>query len=102
MTKVLVFNDGYHDKEVVIADKNGKNTIKYSFNYFINNYLVKPHTDEYEIKTLYYEDIVSETMGKVFDFLYRQKFCEALSTECDTFFSILWECDDAVEGCDVY
>lgn len=102
MIKVLVLDDGYHDKDVVIFYEN-KGLLKVSLAYFINIHLCVPHHEDYQVRTIHCEDIEDDRFIEMFDKLNRMKSVTRTSDEdlvgC---FQKLYDSDEIVDGCDIY
>ena len=84
MIKVLVLDDGYHEKEAVMFYDN-KTLLKTSLAYFINIHLCVPHHEDYQVKTIHYED-----MAHISD------------EDLVWYFQKLYDSDEVVDGCDIY
>lgn len=102
MIKVLVLDDGYHDKDVVIFYEN-KGLLKVSLAYFINIHLCVPHHEDYQVRTIHCEDIEDDRFIEMFDKLNCMKSVTRISDEdlvgC---FQKLYDSDEIVDGCDIY
>ena len=102
MVKVLVLDDGYHDKDVIILTKEGS-LAKVSLVDFINIILCFPHRTEYQIKTAHYEDIISACFIASFAKLNHITYLD-VSHDKDLIedFKKLYDSDEVVEGCDIH
>ena len=102
MIKVLVLDDGYHDKDVVMFYEN-KSLLRVSLAYFINIHLCVPHLEDYQIRTIHYEDIEDNCLTDMFDKLSCMKSAACVDNEdlvgC---FQKLYDSDEIVDGCDIY
>lgn len=102
MIKALVLDDGYHDKEVVMLYGN-KSLLKVDLAYFINIHLCVPHQEDYQIRTVHYEDIEDNCLVDMFNELSCMKSVASIDDEdlicC---FQKLYDSDETVEGCDIY
>lgn len=92
----IVFDDSYHDKYVICEG----DIHKYSFWLFVNKMAIC-HNETYIFKTIHYEDLEEsndveafEVMDSSTELFHTEKIAKA--------FEILWNCEDAVEGIDVY
>lgn len=102
MIKVLVLDDSYHDKEVVMLYGN-KSLLKVSLAYFINIHLCGPHYENYQVKTIHYEDIEDDRFSEMFDKLSHMKRFAYISDEnLVWYFQELYDSDEVVDGCDIY
>lgn len=92
----IVFDDGYHDKYVICEG----DIHKYSFWLFVNKIAIC-HDETYIIKTIHYENLEESNIVEAFEVM--DSSTEMFHTE-ETVkaFEILWNCEDAVEGIDVY
>lgn len=101
MIKVLVLDDGYHDKDVVMFYEN-KSLLRVSLAYFINIHLCVPHLEDYLIRTIYYEGIEDNRLTDMFDKLSCMKSVVRIDNEdlvgC---FQKLYDSDEVVDGCDI-
>lgn len=101
MIKVLVLDDGYHDKDVVMFYEN-KSLLKVNLAYFINIHLCVPHLEDYLIRTIYYEGIEDNRLTDMFDKLSCMKSVVRIDNEdlvgC---FQKLYDSDEVVDGCDI-
>lgn len=95
--RVIVFDDGYHDKFVVYENI----THKYSFYSFINKIAFR-HCDTYLAKTVHYEDLEEDKAVEAFDAIDLSSAKLVNTEEITKAFDILWSCKNAVEGIDVY
>ena len=102
MIKTLVLDDGYHDKDVVMFYEN-KSLLKVGLAYFINIHLCFPHQEDYQIRTVHYEDIEDDRFIEMFDKLSCMKSVARIDDEnlicC---FQKLYDSDEVVDGCDIY
>ena len=98
MIKAIIFDDGYHSKDVII--KFGENYKSVSLVYFLN-LLCKHHDSDYEVKTVHFEDIVDDAAVEWFQALYNMSYCSSTVQSCEEF-EKLWESDEVVDGIDVY
>lgn len=99
MTKVLVLDDGYHDKEVVISDKG---FLKMGLASFIA-YLAKPHVETYWLGTIHYEDIEEDVSAELFELLNKMPYGKNDNdADYEFAFERLFQGPDVVDGCDVY
>lgn len=102
MIKVLVLDDGYHDKDVVMFYEN-KSLLKVSLAYFINIHLCVPHHEDYQVKTIHYEGIEDNRLIDMFDELNRMKSVARIDDEdLVWYFQKLYDSDEVVDGCDIY
>ena len=102
MIKVLVLDDGYHDTDVVMFYEN-KSLLKVDLAYFINIHLCAPHQEDYQIRTIHYEDIEDDRFIEMFDKLSCMKSVVRIDDEnLVWYFQKLYESDEVVDGCDVY
>lgn len=102
MIKALVLDDGYHDKEVVMFYDN-KTLLKTSLAYFINTHLCVPHYEDYQIKTVHYEDMEDNSLMNIFGYLTGMAFATRVeNTVLMKCFNKIYNSDETVEGCDVY
>ena len=102
MIKVLVLDDGYHDKDVVMFYEN-KSLLKVSLAYFINIHLCVPHHEGYQIRTVHYEDIEDDCFADMFDKLSCMKSVARIDNEnLVWYFQKLYDSDEVVDGCDIY
>lgn len=101
MIKVLVLDDGYHDKEAIVDC--GDCLIKMSLAYFINIYLSVPHSKDYYIKTVHFENVEIDTNNSAFNILDKIKFGLRIThKKVIDAFNTLYSSDEAIEGCDIY
>ena len=102
MIKVLVLDDGYHNTDVVMFYEN-KSLLKISLAYFINIHLCVPHSEDYQIRTVHYEDIEGNCFIDMFDKLSCMRSVARIDDEdlicC---FQKLYDSDEVVDGCDIY
>ena len=92
----IVFDDGYHDKYVICEG----DIHKYSFWLFVNKMTIC-HNETYIFKTIHYEDLEESNAVEAFEIM--DSSTELFHTEeTAKAFEILWNCEDAVEGIDVY
>ena len=102
MIKVLVLDDGYHNKDIIMFYEN-KNLLKTSLAYFINIHLCVPHQEDYQIRTVHYEGIEDNQLMDMFDKLSCMKSVTRIDDEdlvgC---FQKLYDSDEIVDGCDIY
>lgn len=102
MIKALVLDDGYHNKDVVMFYEN-KSLLRVSLAYFINIHLSVPHSEDYQIKTVHYEDIEDNCFMDMFDKLSCMKSVACIDDEdLVWYFQKLYDSDEVVDGCDVY
>ena len=102
MIKALVLDDGYHNKDVVMFYEN-KSLLRVSLAYFINIHLCVPHSEDYQIRTVYYEGIEDNRLTDIFDKLSCMKSVVRIDDEnLVWYFQKLYESDEVVDGCDVY
>lgn len=102
MIKVLVLDDDYHDKEAVMF-YNNKTLLKTSLAYFINIHLCVPHHEDYQVKTIHYEDIEDNHLAEMFDQLSCMKSVARIDDEdLVWYFQKLYDSDEVVDGCDIY
>ena len=102
MIKVLVLDDGYHDKDVVMFYKD-RSLLKVSLAYFINIHLCVPHSEAYQIKTAHYEDIEDNCLDDMFDKLSCMKSVASINDEDLVWcFQELCGSNEVVDGCDIY
>jgi hypothetical protein len=102
MIKVLVLDDGYHDKEAVMFYDN-KTLLKTSLAYFINIHLCVPHHEDYQVKTIHYEDMEDNHLVDMFDQLSCMKSVARIDDEdLVWYFQKLYDSDEVVDGCDIY
>ncbi len=102
MTKTLVLDNGYHDKTVVI-DCGDETLLKMSLAFFINIHLSVPHSEDYYIKTVHYEELEVDIYAVAFEVLDGTK-CALRIKDKETInaFNTLYFGDETVEGCDIY
>ena len=102
MIKVLVLDDGYHDKDVVMFYEN-KSLMRVNLAYFINIHLCVPHSEDYQIKTAHYEDIEDNQLMDMFDKLsYMRSVARIDDKDLVECFQKLYDSDEVVDGCDIY
>ena len=102
MIKALILDDGYHDKDVIMFYEN-KSLLKVSLAYFINIHLSVPHSEDYQIRTVHYEDIEDNCFMDMFDKLSCMKSVVRIDDEnLVWYFQKLYESDEVVDGWDVY
>lgn len=102
MIKALVLDDGYHDKDVVMFYEN-KSLLKVSLAYFINIHLCVPHHEDYQVRTIHYEDVEDNRLANMFDELNRMKPTARIDDEdLVWYFQKLYDSDEVVDGCDIY
>lgn len=102
MIKALVLDDGYHDKDVVMFYEN-KSLLRVSLAYFINIHLCVPHHEDYQVKTVHYEDMEDNRFIDMFDQLNCMKFVARIDDEdLVWYFQKLYDSDEVVDGCDIY
>lgn len=102
MIKALVLDDGYHDKDVVMFYEN-KSLLRVSLAYFINIHLCVPHQEDYQVRTVHYEDIEDNDLADMFDKLSCMKSVARIDDEdLVWYFQKLYESDEVVDGCDIY
>ena len=102
MIKALILDDGYHDKDVIMFYEN-KSLLKVSLAYFINIHLSVPHSEDYQIRTVHYEDIEDNCFMDMFDKLSCMKSVVRIDDEnLVWYFQKLYESDEVVDGCDIY
>ena len=101
MIKVLILDDDYHEKKVVMLPEDGV-LVKTTLVHFINISLCPPHKTEYRIKTAHYEDIANDCFVALFERLDGM----ASGVTCDENFASgfekLYDSDEVVDGCDIY
>lgn len=68
---MLVLDDGYHETEIIVDCEDA--LIKMSLAYFINIHLSVPHSEDYYIKTVHYENIETEANSSAFNILNKIK-----------------------------
>lgn len=101
MIKVLVLDDGYHDKDVVMFYEN-KGLLRVNLAYFINIHLCVPHSEDYQIKTVHYEDIEDNRLTDMFDKLSCMRSVARINDEdLVEYFQKLYDSDEAADGCDI-
>lgn len=101
MIKVLVLDDGYHDKDVVMFYEN-KSLLRVNLAYFINIHLCVPHSEDYQIKTVHYEDIEDNRLTDMFDKLSCMRSVARINDEdLVEYFQKLYDSDEAADGCDI-
>ena len=102
MIKVLVLDNGYHGKDVVMFYEN-KSLLRISLAYFINIYLrVLPHQEDYQIRTIHYEDIEDNYLADMFDKLSCLNSVASIDDEDLVWcFQKLYDSDEATDGCDI-
>ena len=102
MIKVLVLDDGYHDKDVVMFYEN-KSLMRVNLAYFINIHLCVPHSEDYQIKTAHYEDIEDNQLMDMFDKLsYMRSVARIDDKDLVECFQKLYDSDEVADGCDIY
>ena len=102
MIKTLVLDDGYHNKDVVMFYEN-KSLLRVGLAYFINIHLCVPHQEDYQIRTVHYEDIEDNCLVDMFDKLNCMKSVASIDDEdLICYFQKLYDSDETVEGCDIY
>lgn len=102
MTKVLVLDDSYHEKEVIV-DCGNDTLLKMSLAYFINVHLSVPHSENYYIKTIHSENIEIDVNSSAFNTLNTIKTgLRANHKKVIDAFNTLYSSDEVVEGCDIY
>lgn len=102
MIKALVLDDGYHDKDVVMFYDN-KTLLKTNLAYFINIHLCVPHHEDYQVKTIHYEDMEDNHLVEMFEELNRMKSVARIDDEdLVWYFQKLYDSDEVVDGCDIY
>lgn len=102
MIKVLVLDDGYHDKDVVMFYEN-KSLLRVNLAYFINIHLCVPHSEDYQIKTVHYEGIEDNRLMDMFDKLSCMRSVARIDDEdLVEYFQKLYDSDEVVDGCDIY
>lgn len=95
--RVIVFDDGYHDKFVVYEN----NPHKDNFCSFVNKIACR-HCDTYLAKTVHYEDLKEDNAVEAFDAIDLSSAKLVNTEKIKKAFEILWNCKSAVEGIDVY
>lgn len=102
MTKVLVLDDGYHDKDIVMVV--GNNTLlKMNLAYFITIHLAVPHSADYRMKTAHYEDLEDDALAIMFDHLNKMTSITRVEDASLMWaFDKLYNSDEMVAGCDIY
>ena len=98
MVKAIIFDDGYHSKDVVV--KFGKNYMSVSLTYFLNS-LCRRHDADYEVKTAHLEDITGEATVGWFEILSNMSLHASAIQSCEEFEN-LWKSDEVVDGIDLY
>ena len=102
MIKVLVLDDGYHDNDVVMFYEN-KSLLRVTLAYFINIHLCVPHQEDYQIRTVHYEDIEDNCLIDMFDKLSCMKSVSRIDDEDLVWcFQKLYDSDEAADGCDIH
>ena len=102
MIKALVLDDGYHDKDVVMFYEN-KSLLRVSLAYFINIHLSVPHSEDYQVRTIHFEDIEDDCFIDMFDKLSCMKSVVSIDDEdLVWYFQKLYDSDEVVDGCDIY
>lgn len=102
MIKALVLDDGYHDKDVVMFYEN-KSLLRVSLAYFINIHLCVPHSEDYQIKTVHYEDIEDNRLTDMFDKLSCMRSVARIDDEdLVEYFQKLYDSDETADGYDIY
>ena len=102
MIKVLVLDDGYHDKDVVMFYEN-KSLLRVSLAYFINIHLSVPHSEDYQIRTVHYEGIEDDRFIDMFNKLSCMRSVARIDDEnLVWYFQKLYDSDEVVDGCDIY
>lgn len=102
MTKVLILDDSYHEKEVIV-DCGNDTLLKMSLAYFINIHLSVPHSEDYCIKTIHSENIEIDTNNSAFNILDKIKFgLRVTHKKVIDAFNTLYSSDEVIEGCDIY
>lgn len=102
MVKVLILDDGYHEKEVIV-DCGNDTLLKMSLAYFINVHLSVPHSEDYYIKTVHFENVETDVNSSAFNILNKIKIGLRIThKKVIDAFNILYSSDEAVEGCDIY
>ena len=102
MIKVLVLDDGYHDKDVIMFYED-KSLLRVTLAYFINVHLSVPHQEDYQIRTVHYEDIEDNCFIDMFDKLSCMRSVARIDDEdLIWYFQKLYESDEVVDGCDIY
>ena len=98
MIKVIILDDGYHSKDVVV--KFGKNYECVSLVYFLNS-LCRSHLSDYEVKTAHLEDIESDVAAvSWFETLSNMSLHASAIQSCEEFEN-LWESEELVDGIDL-
>ena len=101
MIKALVLDDGYHNKDVVMFYEN-KSLLRVNLAYFINIHLCVPHQEDYQIRTVHYEDIEDNCLIDMFDKLSCMKSVSRIDDEDLVWcFQKLYDSDEAADGCDI-
>ena len=99
--KALVLDDGYHNKDVVMFYEN-KSLLRVTLAYFINIHLCVPHQEDYQIRTVHYEDIEDNCLIDMFDKLSCMKSVSRIDDEDLVWcFQKLYDSDEAADGCDI-
>ena len=96
MIKVIVLDDGYHERTVVI--NYGINYAKKSLSSFVNE-LCSGHLANYQVKTAFLEDL-PQPFELSFNELY-DKF-EKYSAQTVFYFTLLWNSEELIDGIDIY
>lgn len=98
MTKVLVLDDGCHETQVIVNCNDA--LIKMSLAYFINIHLSVPHSEDYYIKTLHYENIKTEINNSAFNILNKIKTGFRVShKKIISAFNTLFSSNETIDGC---
>lgn len=98
MVKVLILDDGYSSKNVVV--KFGKNYKFVSLSCFLNS-LCKRHDTDYEVRTAHLEDIESDETAQYFEALANTSLLTP-ALQSGEEFENLWDDGDLVDGIDLY
>lgn len=98
MIKAIILDNGYSPKDVVV--KFGKNYMRVSLAYFLNS-LCKRHDSDYEVKTVFLEDIESDVVAGWFEALSNMNCHTPAIQSCEEFEN-LWASDEIVDGIDLY
>ena len=96
MIKAIILDDGYHNRTVVI--NYGINYAKKSLYSFVNE-LCSSHSADYQVKTAFLEDL-QHPFELSFNELYN-KF-EKNSPQTTSYFTLLWNSEDLIDGIDIY
>lgn len=102
MIKVLVLDEGYNDKDVIMVVGN-KTLLKMNLAYFISVHLAVPHSEHYQMKTAHYGDLEDSALTIMFDYLTEMPFATRIKDPNLMYaFDKLYNSDEMVAGCDIY